>query len=103
MIRRKLRTQAQRAGFAVFVVGLALLLFGIGQICHYTWSYTSNRILQKSIATWWGSVTHDAWDYDDFPVAAWGTYLTVVGLYLWLLYEPTFARAWRWIRSGEPR
>ncbi|HHA2661886.1 hypothetical protein [Stenotrophomonas maltophilia] len=99
-IRNSLNTPLKRAGAVILVVGVAVLAWGLVSILADLSLRNFGRALERLVETWWGSVIQDRWDYRKYPAAAWGTYLSLIGAYLWLLHQRTLGRLFEWIRTG---
>lgn len=95
-----LKSRAQRAGFALAIAGCVLLVVGLSLAAYDAWSFSSRRIPTRLFSRWWESALGDR-NYDGAWLTAWGTYLTAVGVYVWLLHERTIGRVWHWIGSGQ--
>lgn len=59
------------------------------------------RTFETFISYWAGAVTMDRSDYRNFPLAAWGTYLSVSGFLFSYGYDLTLGKLAAWVRHGK--
>lgn len=84
----------KRIGALILLAGLMTLSVGLFEILrdnHFEVTY--------AMYDWWSAVTHDH-EYRRYPMAAWGIYLSIIGLLLSYLYDQGIGRIVRWIRVG---
>lgn len=92
---KELNTPLKRVGFLIFSAGILILIIGIYQISED--AYNLSRFFKK----WIGSVFFERYSFSNYPAASYGTWITIIGLFLSFLYDKVTYRLIGWIKSGS--
>ncbi|MCP1404451.1 hypothetical protein [Achromobacter insolitus] len=94
----RLDTPLKRIGMMILALGAVLLAAGLIEIANDIgrWNF-----MERLFDRWWGSVWGTGGRYERSSIAAWGTYMTVLGYLLSFGYDRLTSRLIRWIRTGS--
>lgn len=84
----------KRIGLVILLVGIVLSLTAIYQISD------DNYRFWRGFDDWLDAILLKRYEYRQYPLAAWGAYLTLAGLLCSYLYDFTLGRLIAWVRNG---